>query len=685
MNILVTVEGQKMRIATDQQRHIEGSKRFVRFRFDLSEEWHDMIIFANFVQGDKLYPVQLDSSACAYLPSEVREGNCLLVLYGGTSGKQTSEDDAGSVIKATTEPLFLDIGKDITAQKVPELVTDTDQSNYERMLKELKEGILANKVFNDAITDAVNSLNDSAVAQEIIENKNAVTTMRNELLGDGGTNSSPGSNSTLDRINKSYNEIIGSGRTYENPSDASALKEIRTAKNEIVGSENNALSPAPESALGQIKKSYSEIFGKDGSFSSPASNTALKEIRNAKEAIVGGEDANTALSPSSSSALGQINKTYNEILGKSETNSYSNPASNTALKEIRDAKNEIVGYGNASTASSPTDTSALGQVKKIFKEMVGDIKSNSYDNPTDNTVLKEIRDTKKELIGTSGTASTPDADSTLSRINNSYSEIIGSSGSYKNPSDNTALKEIRKSTTEIVGVNGSALNPISGSALDQIRNSHNQILGEKGKADSPIKGSALEQTLSAKDSTINAHDTIVGKDGSVTSPTEGSALSEARKSETEAKNAAERAKGYAEVANHGINVVDDLLSDSGSDALSAKQGKLLDNKKLNLIGGTMTGPLTLNGDPSEDNMAATKKYVDEHLPPKADNANDGLMSKEDYGKLSNISTTASVINGSDSLITSGAVYAQLSGLKFVVANQAPTDTDESTITIVLAN
>ncbi len=668
MDILVTVEGQKMKIATNQRRHIEGSKQFVRFRFDLSEEWRDMIIFANFVQGNVLYPVQLDSTACAYLPSEVKEGNCLLVLYGGTSGKQTSENDAGSVIKATTEPLFLDIGKDVTAQKVPELVTDTEQSNYERMLKELKEGILANKVFNDAITDAVNSLNDSAVAQEIIENKNAVTAMRNELLGDGGTNSSPGNDSTLDRINKSYNEIIGLGKTYNFPADNSALKEIRNAKEQIVGKDNTdtAGSPDEASALGQINKMYDEVIGENGDYTEPIDNTALSEIRSAKTEILGANTNNNAASPADTSALGQINKAYDEIIGTNSDNSYNNPANNTVLKEIRDTKTELIGL--MGTAADPISDSTLDRINKMYDEVVGE--NNTYEVPADNTALKEIRSAKNEILGESASdnASSPADSSALGQVNKMYKEVIGAGKTYIEPADSTALKEIRSAKNEILGAgaNDNAASPADASALGQIKNSHNQILGENGSAENPITGSALEQILTAKSETLNAHDTVIGNSGTVDDPKAGSALAEARKSESAAKASAELAKGYAEIANHGINVIDSLDNSSGTDALSAKQGKLLNEQKLDLSGGTMTGDLTLKGDPTESNMAATKSYVDNHLPRDASADQNGLMSSEDYTKLQN-------------------VYSQLNGLKFVIATEAPTDADDNTITIVLAN
>ena len=48
--------------------------------------------------------------------------------------------------------------------------------------------------------------------------------------------------------------------------------------------------------------------------------------------------------------------------------------------------------------------------------------------------------------------------------------------------------------------------------------------------------------------------------------------------------------------------------------------------KLNLSGGTMTGPLTLSGDPTENNHASNKKYVDDSVA----NAGGGDMLKSVY-------------------------------------------------------
>ena len=647
MDILVTVEGQKMKIATNQRRYTEGSKQFVQFRFDLSEEWHDMIIFANFVQGDKLYPVRLNDSACAHLPSKVKEGNCLLVLYGGTSGKQTSENDAGSVIKATTEPLFLDIGKDVTAQKVPELVTDTDQSNYERMLKELKEGILANKVFNDAITDAVNSLNDSAVAQEIIENKNVVTTMRNELLGDGGTNSNPGNDSTLDRINKSYNEIIGLGKTYNFPADNSALKEIRNAKEQIVGKDNTdtAGSPDETSALGQINKMYDEIIGENGDYTDPIDNTALSEIRSAKTEILGANTNNNAASPADTSALGQINKAYDEIIGKTGSSEY--PEANSALDEIRKARNTIVGEdGKSGALANVIQFEAQAGTSKIAAETAQE--AVAADKASVEADKASVESAKNSV------------DSSKASVDEAKQEIFGN-GDTTSPSVGSALREIRDTRAEVAEFNKT--------------------------------GGSLEQAKAAAQTAIDKANAATVSENN------------AKESETKAAASAAAAAESAKSANQGIMVVDNLntVTDPTNTALSANQGKVLNDAKLDISGGVMTGALTLSGAPEEDLHAATKKYVDDHTPPVVTTEKDGLMLATDKTKLDGIAENANnytlpeatadrlggvkiddaAVEGSTKAITSKAVYERLAGLKFVISTEEPTNADDNILTIVI--
>lgn len=86
-------------------------------------------------------------------------------------------------------------------------------------------------------------------------------------------------------------------------------------------------------------------------------------------------------------------------------------------------------------------------------------------------------------------------------------------------------------------------------------------------------------------------------------------------------------------------IADNLITDSSGQVLSAKQGKLLDEKKFNSAGGTITGDITVNanitiGDnthgitvskvPSADSDVANKKYVDDKIP---NDIADGIVTK----------------------------------------------------------
>lgn len=102
MDILVTVEGQKMKLAACQSHCIAGSKSFVKFRFTLSEEWKNLAVCAVFEQGGKKV-YQALSDGCAYLPNEITKGICNMGLLG-----------FGGTITATTNLVRLIIEDDST-------------------------------------------------------------------------------------------------------------------------------------------------------------------------------------------------------------------------------------------------------------------------------------------------------------------------------------------------------------------------------------------------------------------------------------------------------------------------------------------------------------------------------------------------------------------------------------------
>ena len=103
MEIPIRVSAQKMRLPSNYKFIAPKSQKFVKFVFDLSEEWSGITAFAQFGQNGEAYNVYLDKDNCVYLPPEIQSGKCTLMLYG------TGED---SVI-ATSSFLELNITKDI--------------------------------------------------------------------------------------------------------------------------------------------------------------------------------------------------------------------------------------------------------------------------------------------------------------------------------------------------------------------------------------------------------------------------------------------------------------------------------------------------------------------------------------------------------------------------------------------
>lgn len=118
MDILVDVVNQTLQTATNLTRFVAGTQEFIRFVFNLSDDWDDLLTFAQFTQNGTAYNQYLDDEHSAFLPSEIVEGSCTLTLYGSHQLK-----------RATTNNLLLTIENNI-------LVTDgqSTQPTYEQII-----------------------------------------------------------------------------------------------------------------------------------------------------------------------------------------------------------------------------------------------------------------------------------------------------------------------------------------------------------------------------------------------------------------------------------------------------------------------------------------------------------------------------------------------------------------------
>lgn len=134
MDILVNVVNQELKIATNLKNYVEGTQEFIRFVFNLTGDWKDLTVFAQFTQDDASYNVYLDDHDSVYLPSEIKAGICTMVLYG-----------SNAYTVATTDYVTLTIDESI-------LVIDAQgpvvtKSLYDQLVERIEQ-------FEDAITYA---------------------------------------------------------------------------------------------------------------------------------------------------------------------------------------------------------------------------------------------------------------------------------------------------------------------------------------------------------------------------------------------------------------------------------------------------------------------------------------------------------------------------------------------------
>ena len=72
--MIIDVIGQKL-ILNEKQTIVSKSQEFVEFKFNLSNEWKDLLVFAQFKQGEESYNIYLDDDNKCFLPSEIKDGS----------------------------------------------------------------------------------------------------------------------------------------------------------------------------------------------------------------------------------------------------------------------------------------------------------------------------------------------------------------------------------------------------------------------------------------------------------------------------------------------------------------------------------------------------------------------------------------------------------------------------------
>ena len=161
MSIFVNVVNQKMHASSIMGDIVAGSQRFVKFRFNLSEEWDGLVTFAQFMQSGVAYNQYLDSENAAYLPAEIGAGTCTLMLYG-------SRDTT----IGTTNYLTLKINENILVSDASS--TDISESLYNQLVAKVDTAVLqvegkANQSQVDEIERKLTALANTGVNSDVID------------------------------------------------------------------------------------------------------------------------------------------------------------------------------------------------------------------------------------------------------------------------------------------------------------------------------------------------------------------------------------------------------------------------------------------------------------------------------------------------------------------------------------
>ena len=186
MDILVSVVNQKLRVATNLKSLVAGTQKFVRFVFDLTDDWNDLLVFAQFRQNGVPYNQYLDGNKSVYLPSEIGAGTCTLMLYGtndeviGTTNYLTLSIDENIMISDANSTEISQSLYDQLVTKVNSLTTWNEQNSSDLVAKD-KE--LQKQIDTKAAqTDLESEISRAKKAEEV--NANAIALKADQVQVD---------------------------------------------------------------------------------------------------------------------------------------------------------------------------------------------------------------------------------------------------------------------------------------------------------------------------------------------------------------------------------------------------------------------------------------------------------------------------------------------------------------------
>lgn len=167
MSIFVSVLGQKIYASSALDSIADGSLEFVKFTFNLSDDWDGLTVLAQFTQGGKSHNRYLDSTNSVCLPSEIGVGTCTLMLYGRT--------DSNSIIGTTNRLSFRVNSSGYISDAT---TSDISTAAYERLLESILNSFDFSETVNSAVATEIKEYYDTGKLTSMVIADNSVTTAK---------------------------------------------------------------------------------------------------------------------------------------------------------------------------------------------------------------------------------------------------------------------------------------------------------------------------------------------------------------------------------------------------------------------------------------------------------------------------------------------------------------------------
>ena len=181
MELLVNVINQKLKLATNLKSLVAGTQKFIKFTFNLSDDWNGLHPFAQFIQGENSYNDYLDEDNSVYLPPEIQQGICKILLYGSdgtiiatTNYLELTIDDNFLISNASST----NISQSLYDQLMEKFnrITNLDQSQYEELIAQQVSDIMASYLSDGYLTTL--TIENGSIPRTKVDNAFEVTLMK---------------------------------------------------------------------------------------------------------------------------------------------------------------------------------------------------------------------------------------------------------------------------------------------------------------------------------------------------------------------------------------------------------------------------------------------------------------------------------------------------------------------------